>query len=155
MTAPAPDPKRNKDLSRIHIFKKDLGLDDDAYRTLLQGVTGKASARELDAKQRWRVMCEMSKLLNGGKEKPKKKYPGRPAVIPGKEALIGKVEALLTELKKPWAYAHSIAKTMTSGDVPPGVDLLQWCDAEVIRKVVAALEYHRRRQAAKSEKEAG
>lgn len=35
-------------LAKIHIAKKELGLDDTEYRELLCGVTGKTSAGEMD-----------------------------------------------------------------------------------------------------------
>lgn len=52
MSAPcktkAPSGPRRRDmLAKVHIAKKDLGLDDDAYRDLLERVTGKRSAGEL------------------------------------------------------------------------------------------------------------
>jgi phage gp16-like protein len=145
MTAPAPDPKRNKDLSRIHILKKDLGLDDDAYRTLLVGLVGEASAKRLDSKQRWRVICEMGKLANGGKAPAKKKYPGRPPANKNKDALIGKIEAHLADAKRPWAYVNAMAKRMF------GVDVVQWCDAAQLHKLVAALEYDQKRRKERQE----
>ena len=145
--AAAKSPKeanRNKDLSRIHILKKELGLDEDNYRALLKGLTGKDSAGLLDAKERWRVLCEMGKLLNGGKEPPKKKgkHPGRPArpMGQGRDALIGKMEAHLAEAKRPWSYANSMAKHMF------GVDLVQWLDADQLWRLVAALEYDQKRR---------
>ena len=146
------DPKRNKDLSRIHIMKKDLGYDDDFYRTLLQGITGKSSAKDMDYKERWRVMCEMARLLNGGKAPSggaKGRFPGEP---PGwaadKAPLGGKIKALLADAKRPWAYVHAMAKRMF------GRDLVQFCDTDQLWRIVAALEKDKRRRedrAAKAE----
>ena len=135
---------RRKDLSRIHCLKKDLGLTEDNYRALLQGLTGKDSSKDMDYKERWRVICEMGKL-KGGKGQNRastapKKYPGRPAIIPDKEALIGKIEALLTIAGRPWRYAHGIAKKMF------GIDLVEWCDPDQLWRIAAALEYDRRRR---------
>lgn len=39
---------RNKFLARLHCVKKELGLDDDAYRDILQAKTGHRSAAALD-----------------------------------------------------------------------------------------------------------
>ena len=41
------DSQRNKDLAKIHIAKKQLGLDDDSYRAMLQMVAGVNSAAHL------------------------------------------------------------------------------------------------------------
>jgi phage gp16-like protein len=58
---------RNGDLARIHIEKKALGLDDEAYRDLLQALTGKRSAGELSFEERARVAAHMSKLVRATK----------------------------------------------------------------------------------------
>lgn len=39
---------RNRLISRLHILKKEQGLDDDLYRDKLEAVTGKRSAADLD-----------------------------------------------------------------------------------------------------------
>jgi phage gp16-like protein len=131
------DPTRNKDLARIHIAVHELGLDDETYRDLLRSTTGKGSAGELDARERWRVLVALSKA--GAKSAAR--YPGRPAQQrPGKEALLGKVEALLADAKRPWAYAHAMARRMFK------VDQVQWCDADQLHRLVAALEYDQRRR---------
>jgi len=145
------DPTRNKDLKRIHTYKNLLGLDDETYRDMLKCLTGKTSSADMDYKQRWRVIQEMSKRLPHDKRPvapPKKGYPQRPAVIDHKEPLIGKIEALLTESNKPWAYAHAIAKKMFS------IDLVEWCDCEQLHKIVAALVYNQKRERAKVAKAA-
>ncbi|MAO56703.1 MAG: hypothetical protein CMM61_13545 [Rhodospirillaceae bacterium] len=36
-------------IAKVHIAKKDLGLDDDTYRDVLETVTGKTSCRDIDA----------------------------------------------------------------------------------------------------------
>lgn len=46
-------------LAAIHVAKKQLGLDDETYRDLLQRVTGKRSAGELTEAEAGRVLEEM------------------------------------------------------------------------------------------------
>ena len=41
-------PSRNHRLAAIHLGKKELGLDDDTYRDMLEQVTGKRSAKGLN-----------------------------------------------------------------------------------------------------------
>ena len=49
-----PAAMRKQMLAKIHVAKKQLGLDDDTYRDFLQGVTerdgegGKRSCKEMD-----------------------------------------------------------------------------------------------------------
>lgn len=131
-----PDPMRTKDLARIHLAKKDLGLDDETYRELLKHLTGKTSAGELTSGERWKVIQELGRA--GAKSA--QAHPGKPPRPKlGKEALIGKIEAQLAEAKRPWEYAHAMAKRMF------GIDQVQWLDAEQLRKIVAALVYDAKR----------
>ena len=50
---------RSAPLVMIHVGKKQLGLDDDAYRGLLERVTGKRSAAELSEAERNAVVADM------------------------------------------------------------------------------------------------
>lgn len=54
--ATKPKPLRNRELGAIHAAKKQLGLDDDAYRALLEEWTGKRSAAALTSEERRRVI---------------------------------------------------------------------------------------------------
>lgn len=57
MTNLMPPPEvKNRVQGLIHIAKKDLKLDDDAYRTALYSITGKSSTKEMD-------LSEMNKVL--------------------------------------------------------------------------------------------
>ncbi len=48
-------------LAKIHIGKKELGLDDEDYQAFLFGLTGKRSAKYLTIRQRLVVVSEMQK----------------------------------------------------------------------------------------------
>jgi len=43
----------------IHVAKRDLGLDDETYRSMLEGLTGKSSSRDLEAWELDRVIDHM------------------------------------------------------------------------------------------------
>lgn len=124
------DPRRTKEIARIHCAKRDLGLDDEMYRDLLERVAGVRSASELDDRGRRRVLDELSRLGGG-----KKKYPGRPHNMESKDAPLElrKIEALLTDAKLPWAYADGIAKQMFR------VERVAWCTPPQLRAVLVAL----------------
>lgn len=49
-------------LARIHIAKKELGLDDDDYRAVLMRAAGKASSKDMTVAERNRVLDEMRRL---------------------------------------------------------------------------------------------
>jgi len=39
---------RNSLIQRIHVLKRDLGLSDDTYRTILESISGKTSCKDID-----------------------------------------------------------------------------------------------------------
>jgi phage gp16-like protein len=133
------DIKRCSDLAAIHINKTKLGIDEDTYRDMLQSLTGKRSAKDMTPQERWKVLREQKRLLGeelvplAPEAKRKHSYPGRPAVIPALEPQIGKIEALLCELKKPWTYVNTIAERQAK------VSLVQWSDPEYLRGIITAL----------------
>ncbi len=131
---------RNLQLSKIHIAKKDLGLDDETYRALLARVAGVRSAKDLNPRQFGAVLAEFGRL---GWESASTKKHGRkaPAAAPDRAKLVGKIEAFLAEAKRSWAYADGMAMRMFK------VERVEWLDPEQLKKMVAALTYDARRHA--------
>ena len=133
---------RNKDLAKIHIAKKQLGLDDDSYRAMLQMIAGVNSAADLPMDGRRKVLDHFRKAGFKAK-KSKRACPGRPKLNQlagiGESNLIKKIEAYLAEAKRPWNSAQGMARHMFK------VDRVQWCTPEQLSKIVAALEYDARR----------
>lgn len=121
-----PDPYRNKELAKIHALKKSLTLDDETYRAVLDTQTGLDSAAKLNRPQRLKVIAYFQAQLG------KTLHEGKPhnTVQNGQ---LQKIEALLTEQKKEWAYAHAIAKRMYKKAN------LTFCSAFELRGVIAAL----------------
>lgn len=68
-------------LAKIHIAKKDLGLDDATYRALLVRITGKDSSSKMSEHQRRDVLEEFRRLgwkaqaKTGGKRRPRSNKP--------------------------------------------------------------------------------
>lgn len=60
-------------LAAIHVGKKQLGLDDETYRGLLERVTGKRSAAELSETERTAVVAEMRRQGFTPASKPPRK----------------------------------------------------------------------------------
>jgi phage gp16-like protein len=58
MTAPI----RNARLAKVHIARKEMGLDEDAYRALVQRVTGRESASQCTDAQLAAVLVDMKRL---------------------------------------------------------------------------------------------
>jgi phage gp16-like protein len=133
----------------VHASKRQLALDDDTYRALLERVTGKRSAAELDAVQLRRVLSEMRRLGAAqptqarpqGRSKPAH-YPGTPHNIDSLPAQIEVVEALLTEMRLSWCYADAIAKRMFR------VERVAWLkDEKQVVAILAALYNERAKRA--------
>ena len=129
--------RRNLDLSKIHIAKKDLSLDDETYRALLFRVAGVRSAKDLNPRTTGKVLAEFERLG----WKPTSAKPGRkkPAAAPDRAKLIGKIEAFLAEAKRSWSYADGMAFHMFK------VERVEWCDPGQLVKLVAALTYDAKR----------
>ena len=133
---------RKVKIAKIHIAKNQLGMDDGTYRDML-GSFGVESSGEADIKTLNAILFHLEgcgfkvkKSVKKGFKKPLKMDEGRP-----ESALLGKIEALLADIKLSWNYGHGIARRMF------GIDRLDWCDCQQLRKVVAALEYNARRKA--------
>lgn len=116
---------RTGELAKIHIAKKQLGLDEDTYRDMLWTVARVRSSSELDHAGRKTVLDHLKARGFNSQTKP--------SVSNVKKPLIGKISALLADMKLPWTYADAVAKQMYKRD------RLQWCDAVQLRGVIAAL----------------
>jgi len=79
---------------------------------------------------------------------PARFEPNRPLAVPAEKLpLVGKIHAVLADLKLPWSYADSIAKRMH------GVRVVEWCKKEQLNDVVISLVAEQRRQYAKGKKQ--
>lgn len=128
-------------LAKIHIAKKDLSLDDDTYRAIL-GRFGVSSSRDLTIAQMDLVLRE---FIGKGWQPKQTKSGRRPRPVASREALMGKIEALLADKAKrqgapvSWNYGHAVAKRVCK------VDRLDFCDNVMLGKVIAALSYDQNR----------
>lgn len=133
-------PLRNRELAAIHAAKRDLGLGDDLYRDVLWTIARVRTAADLDSHGRQAVLNHMS--ARGWK--PKRARARRPHVVDHRTALVVKIRAQLDDLGVPQTYGDGIARRMFK------VDRWEWCDAQQLRKIVAALAYRQKRQAKES-----
>ncbi|KQC11104.1 MAG: hypothetical protein APR55_08150 [Methanolinea sp. SDB] len=82
-------------------------------------------------------------MISGSFRRPGGKFPGRPADRFFDDPYVGKmmrkIEAMLAEAKRPWKYAHDMAKHMYN------IDRLEWCHEMQIHDIVAALVYDAKR----------
>lgn len=139
-TMAKPD-QRVRELGRIHCLKRDLGLDDEAYRNVLWAVARVDSAAQLDAHDRIAVIHLQAHAQRAGIRRPKARQ--KPAMH--KAALVSKVRALLMDAKprRDDAYADGMAQRMF------GVERFTWCEPAQLHKLVAALSIDQRRRKAR------
>ncbi len=126
---------RKKQLAKIHIAKKDLGLDDTTYREMLHNVAKVESAADLD----YYGLCAVLEHLKerGFKARKKKAYPGRPKNMDGKDSRakqMEKIEAYLAEANRPWSYVNALAKRICK------VDRIDWVKTKDLYKIITALK---------------
>lgn len=125
---------------KVQIARRDLGLDEDTYRLVLERVTGKTSSTACTDAELGRVLDEFKargwrpKVTEGGRAKPR---PSRAADHPAAK----KARALwlslwhLGEVRDPSEAAlESFARRQLGGE------RLQWADQARVYKLIEALK---------------
>lgn len=131
---------RNRELAVIHVAKKQLGLADADYRALLNERYGVLSSAALTDAERSDLICELER--RGFKKAHKTPFLARR----GKESgQLAKVRAMLAAAGRPHAYGDALAQRMA------GVERLEWCKPDDLRKIIAALMYDQRRRAQRAD----
>lgn len=129
----AVNPSRNAELAKIHLAKKQLGLDDETYRAMLWTLARVRSAKDLDEAGRRTVLDHLR--ARGFKSKPK----GRTTPADDREALIKKIRRQMEVANVTSAYVDGMSKRMFKSD------RFEWCNPDQLRRLVAALNYHIKR----------
>lgn len=129
-------------MAKVHIAKKDLGLDDDTYRDVLERVTGKRSCKGMTIAQLESVIKDME--AHGFTPKAAPKHGKKPNVIGRRQNLMNKIEAMLTDMSLHWNYAHGMADSMFK------IKRLQWLSDDQLYRVTQALSVYQKRQARKA-----
>jgi phage gp16-like protein len=139
--------RRVRELARIHVNAKQLGLDRDTYVALVERVSAElgspvSSSADLDDAGRRALIRELSALadrldvrLAGANSRH-----GRQPNTLSRSAHVKKIEALLADAGRPWAYAESMCKRMLRRD------RIEFCTDYQLRKLVAALSIDQRRR---------
>lgn len=130
----------------IHVAKRDLQLDDDTYRTILQRVAGKGSSSELTVPELEKVLEHMKrsgfKVRSKGKAprsaQPAKAKPSRPLAQDGESK---KVRAI-------WLFLHQLGVVKNPAEEAlaayvkriAGVDALQWINGEQAERLIETMK---------------
>lgn len=133
--APA-DQARRSALAKIHVAKKQLGLDDDTYRAIVGRVAKRDSAGDLSTAQLGRLIDELKRL---GFKAPAPKRAGRRRLADGEQHR--KIRALWLSL---WnlGVVRSSAEDALAAFVKRQTkrDALQWCTPRELNVVTEALK---------------
>jgi len=138
---------RRRELAQIHIAKKDLGIDDDTYRLMLRTIARVDSAADLNAEGRRQVIAHLK--ARGFKPKPGAKVQRNTAdsawdwvnnAAPDRQAMLRKIAVMLKDSEREKAYADGIGRNMF------GIERVEFCAPDQLHRIVAALEYDRRRR---------
>ena len=145
-----PAPYRNPMLAKVHIAKKELGLDDATYRAVLQRITGKTSSAGLKDHQLDAVLTEFKRLgwsaktASGHRKKSDKPHVRKVfavwsdmcrASIPDNPTRAGLI-----------AFVQRMTRTEQR---PGGLSDPEWLSPEQANVVVEALKAWRTRELAK------
>ena len=141
-----PADVRLRRIRAVQAMRRQLDLEDVEYRDLVARVSKLYGSEVRSAGD-----CSLAQLLAIGDELRRK--IGKPAekarnarVWAGKPKgdltpQVGKIEALLADAGREWAYAHSLAKRLCK------VTRVEWCNPDQLAKIIAALQIDADRRA--------
>lgn len=123
------DAQRKRLITKIHIAKQQLAMNDEEYRALLVGQTGKNSCAKLQVDELQDCLAAMEKI--GFVARPSQKKPeGSKDCTP----MIKKIGALCAANSWDWDYAHRVGEKMF------GKKRVQWLTYYELHNVVMALQ---------------
>ncbi len=127
----------NKQKALIHIARQETDTSEEEYRQMLAEY-GVASSTQLSGRQFDHIM---RRFKAGGF------VPRLTQNTNERQPLCGKIKALLHACDLSEAYADGIARKMF------GIHQYRWCHPEQLGKIVAALEYHKKRTRKKNRRD--
>lgn len=136
---------RNVMIAKVHVARKQLGMDEPAYRGLLQRATGKASSGDCTEAQLTLVLAEFRRL--GWKPATNPAASGR---RPSEKPYVRKIFALWGTLARDGALKDgSRAALVAFIERQTGVSHPDWLTAEQANSVTEGLKAIQQRSARK------
>ncbi|WP_103035202.1 gp16 family protein [Castellaniella caeni] len=127
---------RQRLLRLIHVARRELVMDEDTYRGILQRVGNAASAADLDESKLQKVLDHMKAC--GFKVRPNNRRVSRPLASTPSDK---KIRAL-------WLFAHELGIVRDPSERAlaayvkrlAGVDALQWTDGDQVLAIIESLK---------------
>ena len=123
----------NKQLAKIHVLKKQMGLDEETYRALLVEKGGKSSAKDMTTAEKAKVIQWMAGYLYGKQVADE---------FPDRSSLGIAINELRRQMARHGNYVGAIARRMF------GNSDLRKCTVIELGMVLAALREQRQREVA-------
>ncbi len=135
-----PAPNRQRLIRLIHVAKRDLSMDDDTYRAILQRIGKKTSSADLTVPELEKVLehLKRSGFKVRSKTKPSQANPSRPLAQDGESK---KIRAL-------WLFLHELGAVKNPSEEAlaayvkriSGVDALQWISGEKAERLIETMK---------------
>lgn len=134
-----PADRRAQDFKVIHGLARLLGLNDEAYRDMLNDRYHVRSSKELNPQQRFQLIKELREKVHGNVQKfndlGKRKFKASPKQLRAIEAMWAQVSRASTAQDRSKAL-NAFCKRLT------GVEVITWIcknDAKIIIKAIQAM----------------
>lgn len=119
-------------IKAIHAACRSAGIDSDERHRLQKSLTGKESLNDMSYAE---VNTVLDHLNRGSGYTG---HAGKPKGIDA-DPQLQKIEALLADMKLPWAYIHKSKSGPTMVKRLTGKDRIEWADAAGKQAVITAL----------------
>ena len=134
-----PADRRTQDYKTIHGLARLLGLNDEAYRDMLNDRYHVRSSKELNPQQRFQLIKELRVQVHGNVQKfnelGKRKFKASPKQLRAIEAMWAQVSRASTAQDRSKAL-NAFCKRLT------GVEVITWIckdDAKILIKAIQAM----------------
>ncbi|MDA0148833.1 gp16 family protein [Vibrio sp. LaRot3] len=145
---------RNRLIQLIHVAKRELALEDDVYRLLLEVETNKTSCSKMSIKELETVLAAMEskgfkRKINGSKTPFKKRLSPK---AKGVRTEVDKIRAIWITMSKQGfvrdgseTALDAYVRRITNRNKNEGVDHVAWCNGNQSYTVLESLKsWHRR-----------
>ena len=136
---------RQRLIRLIHVAKRDLSLDDDTYRSILQRFGRKESSSDLTVPELEQVLEHLKR--SGFKVRSKGK-PAKPKAVKAKPSRPLAQDAESKKIRALWLFLHELGAVKNPSEEAlaayvkriAGVDALQWISGEQAERLIKTMK---------------